>query len=42
MPGKLFSLDMEMIDELNRSASGFMQLEVEDNSNQVSTILQWF
>ena len=42
MPGKLFSLDMEMIDEWNQSASGFMQLDVENSTNQVSTIFQWF
>ena len=37
MPGELFSLTMEMIDELNQSASGFMELYV--SSNQVSTYI---
>ena len=38
MPGEPFSLSMEMTDELNQSASGFMQLDVKNNNNRVSTI----
>ena len=36
MPGELFSLDMEMIDELSQPASGFMQLDVKNDNEQVS------
>ena len=36
MPGELFSLAMEMIDELNQSVSGFVQLEVKNVSKQVN------
>ena len=36
MPGKLISLPMEMFDELNQSASGFMQLDIINDDNQVS------
>ena len=36
MPGELFSLAMEMINELNQSVSGFMQLEVKNVTKQVS------
>ena len=35
-PGEQFSLTMKMTDEMNQSASGFLQLGVKDN-NQVGT-----
>ena len=44
MPGELFSLAVEMMDELNQSASGFLQLDVRNENNQVAiqlAILQW-
>ena len=39
MPGEVLSLDMDMIDELNQSASGFMQLDIDNNNNKVSTYI---
>ena len=38
MPGELFSLAMEMINDLNQPASGFMQLDVKNNNNQVNIV----
>ena len=42
MPGELFSLAVEMMDELNQSASGFLQLDVRNEVAIQLSILQWF
>ena len=39
MPGEILSLNMDMIDELNQLASGFVQLDVDNSNNKVSTYI---
>ena len=38
-PGKMFSLYVEMTDEMNQLASGFLQLEAVNDNNQVDNYI---